>query len=210
MNPNKVNYESIKIVNEEDYDIKVAVEHDFIAKVFAISGEKGEKGDPGVGAVWGTLEGDIDDQTDLKDKLDDKLNVSDVDSELDPTSENPLENQAIYAALSTLAEELELKIPKIEFDTVANWNAKRDLISEPNTIYIYTDYQQIDNKNIPGVKVGDGNAYLIDIPFIDILYYLHINNDTIHITDAERDFWNNKVTCYTSLEDEEQLIFSKN
>lgn len=184
MGHNKVEYETIKLIdNEFDYDVKVGVERDFLAKVFAVPGEKGEKGDPG---------------------------EVPIDTELSPTSENPLENKAIYAALSALAEELELEMPKILYDTKANWDSQVSLVSVQNTMYIYTDYQQEGGVNVPGVKIGDGNAYLIDIPFMDIKYYNHINDETIHITDEEREFWNNKVRCYKSLEEEENLIFTTN
>ena len=52
------------------------------------------------------------------------------------------------------------------------WNSTPFLMSEANVLYIYDDYKKIidDYGNevfIPGLKVGDGKAYLIDLPFLN-------------------------------------------
>lgn len=114
------------------------------------------------------------------------------------------------AELSALAERLELRSPAVYFDTKANWDAQTTLVGEENSIYVYTDYQQKDGHNIAGIKVGDGNAYLVDNPFLDTIYYDHVRDSDIHITAAERAFWNNKDRCYYSLTDLETLVFTKN
>lgn len=68
---------------------------------------------------------------------------------------------------------------------------------------MYTDYRLDEEGNaVPGIKIGDGNAYLIDAPFMDTDIIDHINNHTIHITEEERQFWNNKVRCFESVVDE--------
>lgn len=96
------------------------------------------------------------------------------------------------------------------YDTTANWNAKRDFVGTRGCIYVYSDYQQDgDGNNIPGIKIGDGNAYLIDAPFIDSPYKQHIEDTVIHVTSEERNKWNNKVTCFLDVNDNEKLIFSK-
>lgn len=93
-------------------------------------------------------------------------------------------------------------------DTTANWAAKTDLVSKKNTIYIWTDYKQNDQgQNIAGIKIGDGLAYVIDLPFIDELLYEHIYDTNIHVTLAEKMFWNNKNRAYAD-EDEEELILT--
>lgn len=55
--------------------------------------------------------------------------------------------------------------------TTQEWNSDVFLISEQNVLYIYTDYKTIIKNNqeifIPGLKIGDGKTYLIDLPFID-------------------------------------------
>ena len=102
-------------------------------------------------------------------------------------------------------------IPKIYFDTTSNWNAQAQLISEANAIYIYTDAYQSNSTNIPCIKIGDGLAYLIDMPFISKLEIDHRNNTDIHITSAERTFWNNKVSVYyNNTNSAEELVFYTN
>lgn len=102
-------------------------------------------------------------------------------------------------------------------DTTENWNANIDYIPPKNSIIVYTDHRTIIEDGveikIPGLKVGDGNAYLIDLPFIDS--YMdkevseHIVDSVIHVSDEEREFWNNKVRCFLGEEEnEENLIFT--
>lgn len=109
----------------------------------------------------------------------------------------------------------------IEVRTTAEWNGDREFPSKKGVLYVYSDYKQIEKDgkivNIPGLKLGDDNSYVIDLPFTDEAIYKdlfnHINNHEIHITSAERNFWNNKVRCYMQLsndEDNENLIFTIN
>lgn len=51
-------------------------------------------------------------------------------------------------------------------DTTANWNAAQGFIPLAGEIIIYDDYEQVDGQNIPGIKIGTGNAYVQDLPFI--------------------------------------------
>ena len=102
---------------------------------------------------------------------------------------------------------------RILSDTVVGWNAKASLISEKNVIYVYTDYiKEIDEHGeeyfIPGLKIGDGKAYLIDLPFTDEYMIKHIQNTVVHITQAEREFWNNKVSVYLDADDQENIVFT--
>lgn len=101
---------------------------------------------------------------------------------------------------------------KVLYNTTANWNSNPKLKSKKGYIYIYSDYKQNEQgQNIAGLKVGDGSAFLIDLPFIDELVYEHINDVVRHITQEERLFWNNKVRCYVDIEtDESKLIFTTN
>ena len=112
------------------------------------------------------------------------------------------------ADLSDKLEALGIRPSAIYFDTVEGWNSNPSLRSEENAIYVYTDYQTVDNQNIAGFKIGDGNAYVYDMPFTDTLLQRHIANTTIHITQAEREFWNNKSRAYMSLTQDENLILA--
>ena len=103
--------------------------------------------------------------------------------------------------------------------TKDEWNADASLIAQKDVLYIYSDYKTIqkDGKQIllPGLKIGDGMSYLIDMPFvnstdsgIEQMILDHINNNVIHINAAERDFWNNKLN-YSFSEQSQNLIFNR-
>lgn len=85
---------------------------------------------------------------------------------------------------------------KIISHTTAEWESLGvSTVSESGVLYVYTDYKQDESgKNIPGFKMGDGNAYVADLPFSSALFDAHMNNTDIHITAAEREKWNNKVS----------------
>ena len=100
--------------------------------------------------------------------------------------------------------------------TTAQWAANPNLVSQENVFYIYTDYKTVEKNgttyNIPAAKLGDGNAYVIDLPFMTVdeeTFMNHVNNTTIHITAAERDFWNNKERSYIDPNDTETLVLTK-
>ena len=91
-------------------------------------------------------------------------------------------------------------------DTTENWNQHRDFIPMRGEICVYTDHGQIDDGygnmiDVPGIKIGDGSAYLIDLPFVgnDVRYEImtelrrHENDTDVHVTLAEKQFWNNKL-----------------
>lgn len=88
---------------------------------------------------------------------------------------------------------------QIYSDTTANWNANPTLISKKDVIYVYTDYAMKDGQPISAMKVGDGLAYVIDLPFT---YMGNVTNEQIA-------FWNNKITAYMDEVDTENLILSK-
>lgn len=91
-------------------------------------------------------------------------------------------------------------------DTTANWANKTTLVSKKNVIYVYTDYAQDDQgRDIPAIKIGDGLAYVVDLPFVDELFYDHIYNTDIHVTLLDKLFWNNKNRAYV---DDDELILT--
>ena len=97
---------------------------------------------------------------------------------------------------------------QIKHDTTAHWDAAIGFIPLPGEIIVYDDYQvhtwtEVEygetvtkTANIPGVKIGTGNAYVQDLQFIegDLREKLlnHINNTDLHTTLVEKLFWNNK------------------
>ena len=112
----------------------------------------------------------------------------------------------------------ELGLGRVYYDTKANWDQQTNLIAEKAAIYIYSDYEvvldRLDNvTEYAGIKIGDGKSYLIDMPFItDYLaqiIFAHLADRSLHITEAEREFWNNKVSTYFNDGEPENLVFSK-
>ena len=114
---------------------------------------------------------------------------------------------------------------RIQFkrDNTANWNAARGFVPLDGEMIVYTDYERmVEEVNgeekvtyIPGVKIGDGQTYVQDLPFIDdgLRKKLldHINNPNIHVSAAEKLFWNNKLNVDDSSEVvDTALIFNRN
>lgn len=100
-------------------------------------------------------------------------------------------------------------------DTVEGWKSKIYYVAEKNTMYIYIDYKKDEDQDfyIPGIKLGDGKTYLIDLPFlnninsdIDKQILQHVKNKDIHITSQQRLFWNNKLNLTI---DNENLVFNR-
>ena len=99
---------------------------------------------------------------------------------------------------------------RVLYASTETWNSQPQLIADKGYLYIYSDYKQNEQgQNIAGIKVGDGLAYLIDIPFTDDLYARHIEDTVLHISPEDREKWDNKVTCFLDPLDTNILIFSK-
>lgn len=115
----------------------------------------------------------------------------------------------------------ELGLQDVCFGTTDHWNGQRDFIPDRGQIVIYMDHGTVDDgnggkKNVPGIKIGDGNAYLIDMPFLgddvanSILYRLnaHLQNQDIHVSAADRLRWDKKVDVrlIDNLQGEQEVI----
>ena len=85
--------------------------------------------------------------------------------------------------------------------TTEEWNSKPNYISVKDIIYVYTDHNVISGESIPGIKVGDGVTYLIDLPFV---------TGGCEVTQEQIDFWNNKVAIMIDPNDPECVIFYTN
>lgn len=73
--------------------------------------------------------------------------------------------------------------------------------SKRNYIYVITDYYTDPNGvKHPAIKIGDGNSYVGDLSYVtagdtdttDTLMQ-HINDNIRHITQEERNRWNNNI-----------------
>lgn len=125
------------------------------------------------------------------------------------------------AGLLSALDKRKLDNTTIRFNTTQYWNSQIGYIPKAGEIIIYADYKTavVDGKtiNVPAIKIGSGNAYVQDLVFVggnsvdeDILF-AHIADTLVHITQQERDYWNNKlnVTDYHEVVDE-ALIFNRN
>ena len=94
------------------------------------------------------------------------------------------------------------------------WALKSRYVPKEGEIIIYTNRAQIEKDDgtfvdVPGIKIGDGNTYVADLPFVgDDLYtaLMQMIEHSSSVTPEERARWNDKITC--SL-DGEMLILTK-
>lgn len=99
-------------------------------------------------------------------------------------------------------------------NTSEYWATQISFVPAYGQVVIYSNYDQIVENNqtkyIPGIKIGDGNAYVVDLPFIDSKLrdqlLGHIDDSTIHVTSEEKTFWNNKLNLTL---DGENLQFNR-
>ena len=81
--------------------------------------------------------------------------------------------------------------------TTAQWAELTTLVSKKGEIYIYSDASEDAQGNpVPMAKFGDGNAYVVDLPFATAI--------DMRITQADIENWNNKVAVR---EEDGRLIF---
>lgn len=117
---------------------------------------------------------------------------------------------------------------KLKRDTTEHWNNAQGFIPLQGEVIIYTDHEKttriIGNKevevDVPGIKIGTGNAYIQDLPFVDDelrnKLMIHIDDMDMHTTLEEKLFWNNKVNIDDKYEivrdrlENETLIFNRN
>ena len=121
---------------------------------------------------------------------------------------------------------------QLKRDTTQHWNEARGFIPLPGEVIVYEDYETktytveeygetvTKTINIPNIKIGTGNAYVQDLAFVDEktreILMDHIRNQDIHVTLAEKLFWNNKINVDDAEEqitgelEEETLILNRN
>lgn len=112
----------------------------------------------------------------------------------------------------------DLGLGMLYYDTKENWDFRLETIAERGVVYVYSDYDYIEDEvgnkiAVAGIKIGDGTSYLIDMPFVTdattAAIISHVTNSSIHVTAAEKEFWNNKVSAFMDHGDAENLIISK-
>ena len=106
----------------------------------------------------------------------------------------------------------------IRYGKTADWNSELSFIPKKGQIIVYSDRGKVNNGeqevDVPGFKVGDGLAYLVDLPFVGDdqvqtimgLLRVHTDNKDIHVTLEEKEFWNNKLNYVLS---DENLVLNR-
>lgn len=100
-------------------------------------------------------------------------------------------------------------LESIQVNTTAYWNEQITYVPPRGQLIVYTDGNVIDDISYPKFKVGDGSAYVVDLPFSEGEYETmlqnHLANQTIHLTTTDREKLQNSVVLTL---DSENLIFS--
>lgn len=112
----------------------------------------------------------------------------------------------------------DLGLGRVYYDTTANWDLQPNLVGIKGAVYIYSDYDYIEDHAgnrtpVAGIRIGDGSAFLKDLPFVSdamtATIVNHITNQSVHVTPQEKAFWNNKVSSFLGGQGGETLILSK-
>ena len=115
------------------------------------------------------------------------------------------ENPKFYLELEGLKKYdalLKQHIPII--GTTAYFEGVKTTVPPRGQLVIFSDLRSIEVTNSDsskstitsaGIKVGDGEKTIEQLPFIDWFYWDHINDKNIHVTSEQKKFWNNKITC---------------
>lgn len=88
--------------------------------------------------------------------------------------------------------------------TKEEWAADTGTVSEKGHIYVITDYETDEDGTIhPGLKIGDGKAYIGDLP---VVAGSQIKKDTAStVSAADRSKWNSAVAAQVD-DDTETLV----
>ena len=124
-------------------------------------------------------------------------------------SKIPMSEKGIPNGIATLDENGSIPQSQIynsiRYGKTIDWDSDLSFIPQKGQIIVYTDRGKVQNGDkvvdVPGFKVGDGLAYLVDLPFVGDdqtqtimgLLRIHEQNTDIHVTLAEKEFWNNKL-----------------
>ena len=85
----------------------------------------------------------------------------------------------------------------MKYNTTEYWNANGRWIPAAGEVVIYSDGNSYTSNDVtytsPALKIGDGEAYLADLPYAYSNFQEHISNTNIHITAEDRAFWDNKL-----------------
>lgn len=114
----------------------------------------------------------------------------------------------------------DLGLARASVHTTEEWRLMPTYVPAKGELVIYTDAVQKDGNTYPALKIGDGNAYVVDLPFAggsdesDILndlidqFNAHIQDTVIHVSSDDRERWDNKLN-YEVSEATETLVLNR-
>ena len=115
------------------------------------------------------------------------------------------------ATLFTAEDRRKLESVGVHYNSTEYWNSQWDYIPPAGAIIVYYDYKRYEDQYgvvhyVPGIKVGSGNAYLIDLSFLgkkeELDLLKHIADQEAHTTIEEKKFWSNKL----NVDDEHEVV----
>lgn len=128
-----------------------------------------------------------------------------------PTATSQITNDSGYITASDVTT----------VNTTSYWQSHATYVPRNGEIIVYSDGETIEvsgqTVNVPKVKIGTGNEYVGQLPFVGQptaeKLDAHIADTVKHITSAERALWNGKLNISTSQAEHfvnETLIFNRN
>lgn len=116
----------------------------------------------------------------------------------------PIESEILSEIFPPLSADITGEVPltvattKVLMNSTAFWNSHSESVISRATIIVYSDYKTVTENGktsvVPGVKIADGIHDIASLPFISdaclVELHNHINNTEIHITQEERERWN--------------------
>lgn len=111
---------------------------------------------------------------------------------------------------------------KLEYHTTQYYNEHPSTIYEAGTIIVFSDYKKDgQGQDIPGVKISDGLAYALDLPFItsniddiqelveQLQQQVEQLSSDVEVLNQKASDWDNKVNIEDDVQNE-TLVFNRN
>lgn len=122
---------------------------------------------------------------------------------------------AKYSELRDLEESLRTGPRAIVlYGTSAMWRANPTFVPYMGQLVVWADKGTGLHPEDLGIKIGDGSAYNLDLPFvgdaalsrITALISAHVNDASAHVSGEDRRRWDNKVTTGDAVAQENLII----
>lgn len=139
----------------------------------------------------------------------DVISDQDIDDMIQDNPHTPSDNKFLNQfGLEYFYSKIATSFGYADCRTTEEWSTQTTMMSTKGALYVYTDHLFDSHGDpIPGIKVGDGTSYVVDLPFTDLAAIEHIANLDIHVSSTEREAWNSSVSVKVSTTNPENLVF---